>query len=106
MKTQQTPTQQADLFLFDLDNSAKEHWFKGDDAWQISLVNDAEKSAIEKQYHPTVSANIAPNFLPEIFEMVKAKLKQTTTGLENHTAKHIADHGIKYIVAFNPGRQR
>ena len=37
---------QTKMYLYDLMNTAKEHGFKADDNWELSMVTDAERQKI------------------------------------------------------------
>ncbi len=79
---------QANLYIYDLHNCAKEFGFKTEDVWEVGLVTDVEKSAIEKKYFPTISIKILPAILLETFEMVKEKLLQAKSEAENKFDKN------------------
>jgi hypothetical protein len=103
----QTIEFQAKMFLFDLDNSAKEHWFKTDEAWEIILVTADEKSALEKKYYPTISAKVLPEMLAELLELIKKNLVQVVSDLEKTwDTKTVIKNHLQYLIAFNPQRQR
>jgi hypothetical protein len=100
---------QAKVYVYDLNNSARENGFKPDETWQLSLATNEEKNAIEKKYHPTISAKVLPEILGELFGLVKAKLILAKSDMEkkfdgdtlfNKTNEH------QYLVAFNPKRER
>jgi hypothetical protein len=98
---------QANMFLFDLNNSAREHWFKTDETWEISLVTADERSALEKKYHPTISAKVLPEILAELLGLVKKKLFMVQSDQEKsvNTDTVIKKH-LQYLIAYNPKRQR
>jgi hypothetical protein len=98
---------QANIFLFDLNNSAQEHWFKTDETWEISLATADERSALEKKYYPTISAKVLPEMLAELFGLVKKKLFMIQSDQEKslNTDTVIKKH-LQYLIAFNPKRQR
>ena len=105
--TDQTTALQAKLFVFDLENSAKEHWFKPDEGWEVSVVTGADKSAIEKKYYPTVSAKCLPERLAGMLTTVKSSLK--TAGLAAEPVLDIQTinlNNLQYLIAYNPKRQR
>jgi hypothetical protein len=72
-----TPTidYQANLFLYDLDNRAKEHWFKSEEKWEIVIATLEEKTAIEKKYFPVVNLDGAFPEMKAIAQIVNNKLK-------------------------------
>jgi hypothetical protein len=98
---------QASMFLFDLNNSAREHWFKTDETWEIRLATAEERSALEKKYYPTISAKVLPEILAELFGLIKKKLFMVQSDQEKslNTDTIIKNH-LQYLVAFNPKRQR
>ena len=103
----QTVELQASMFLFDLSNSAKEHWFKTEEAWEVSLATDDERSAMEKKYYPTISVKVLPEQLAELFGLIKEKLTQAQSDQEKiWDTKTIIKEHLHYLVAFNPKRQR
>lgn len=103
----QTVELQANMFLFDLSNSAKEHWFKTEEAWEVSLATDDERSAMEKKYYPTISVKVLPEQLAELFELIKEKLILAQSDQEKTwDTKTIIKNQIQYLIAFNPKRQR
>jgi hypothetical protein len=98
---------QAKIYLNDLINCSRYFGFKADEVWEIILVSDAEKSAIEKKYFPTISAKGLPETLSEVYHMVKSKLIQTKYDLNKKAHSiHVSGTNPKYLVAFNPYRQR
>lgn len=103
----QTVDLQASMFLFDLGNSAKEHWFKTEETWEVSLATDDEKLAMEKKYFPTVSIKVLPEQLVELYGLVKKRSTIVHSDVENtlNTDTIIKNH-LQYLIAFNPNRQR
>lgn len=98
---------QVKLYMYDLNNCAKEFGFKTDDVWEVGLVTDMEKSAIEKKYFPTISAKILPSMLLEIFSTVKERLLQTKSDVEKtFDMNYISAGKLNYLIAFNPNRER
>jgi hypothetical protein len=57
---------QANVYVYDLNNCAREYGFKTDDMWELSLATADEKRVFEKQYLPTISAKALPEFLSEL----------------------------------------
>ena len=105
--TDPNTNKQAQLFLYDLGNTAKEHWFKPDEQWEVGVVTHAEKTAIEKKYHPTVSAEFPAETLVEMLGTVKGGLKQAKSSTEQLLdTKTIRLNNLNYLVAYNPKRQR
>ena len=98
---------QASMYVFDLNNSAKEHWFKPNEHWELSLASEADRTAIEKKYRPTLSVKGLPETLIRLQTLVKAKLAQggtEATGRNLVSDQPAAD--LLYLIAFNPDRLR
>lgn len=105
--TDQTTALQARLFVFDLENSAKEHWFKPDESWEVSAVTGADKSAIEKKYYPTVSGKFLPERLAGMLTTVKSSMKLAGWATEPMLdTKTISLNDLQYLIAYNPARLR
>ena len=104
---EQTIDSQTKMYLYDLTNLAKEHGFKADDNWEFSMANNADRIKIQRNYFPTNATKIAPEILLQVFNSVKAGLKQTFRDEDSHIDKRtiIADE-LDYLVAFNPKRPR
>jgi hypothetical protein len=103
----QTVDYQAKMFLYDLSNKAKEHWFKAGEEWEVSLATDADKSAIEKKYHPTLSAKVVPEILAEMFDLVNGQPIQVKSDVERALdTDNVRRNHFQYLVAFNPKRER
>ena len=103
----QTIEFQAKIYVYDLKNCAREFGFKADENWEVSMATSAQKTAIEKQYFPTLSASVLPEMLAEMLHSVKFKLTQQLAGLEialDTTA--IRRNRLQYLVAFSPNRLR
>ncbi|RYE20810.1 MAG: hypothetical protein EOP51_17035 [Sphingobacteriales bacterium] len=98
---------QANVYIYDLDNCAREYGFKADDLWQLSLATGDEKKALEKKYLPTISAKALPEFLSELGRVVKEKLIKAKTGIEHQlNPNNIPGTELQYLIAYNPKRQR
>jgi hypothetical protein len=98
---------QAKIYLYDLNNCAREFGFKADEVWEVSLATDEEKVAIEKKYFPTISAKALPEILSEMFGLVKDKLAQARSDIEmTLDKKKIAASKLQYLIAFNLKRER
>ncbi|MEX8546032.1 MAG: hypothetical protein V5804_00395 [Mucilaginibacter sp.] len=104
---EQTVENETRMYLFDLMNTAKEHGFKADDNWQLSLATDKERSNIQKNYHPTIAAKMFPEVLLPVFHSIKSKLHQTLNSEEQLiNTKSISAEDLKFLVAFVPTRPR
>ncbi|MVN21432.1 hypothetical protein [Mucilaginibacter arboris] len=107
MMINQTVEVQAKVYVYDLNNCAKEFGFKPDESWELNLATNEEKLAIEKDYYPTISAKVLPEILSELFGLVKAKLSLAKTHTENKSdVKAVSESPLNYLIAFNPKRLR
>jgi len=98
---------EAREYVYDLKNCASEFGFKNDEGWQFSLVTDQEKTKIEKDYYPTISAHPAQEALFEFLKMVKEKLmlplNKEEYGFDPSSAVH---KNVRHLIAFNPKMHR
>jgi hypothetical protein len=102
-----TVEKQTRTYLYDLMNEAKEHGFKQDDQWSLSMATDAERSKIQRDYFPAVASKVSPEAMLEIFQSVKSELQQPLNAEEMQVdTKTILKKDFKFIVAFNPKRTR
>ncbi|MGZ3873961.1 MAG: hypothetical protein ACXVJD_13645 [Mucilaginibacter sp.] len=98
---------QTRMYLYDLMNAAKEHGFKADDNWELSMVTDTGRAKLQKDYYPAISVKIGPEMLLQVFHEIQTRLKQTFTREEHlPDAKAIITGDINYLVAFNLKRPR
>ncbi len=102
----QTTEFQASVYVFDLNNCAKEFGFKADENWEISMASIEDKLQIEKRYFPTLSVKANPEMLLEMLHSVSFKLAQKTTKANVFDVSAIQEQHLQFLVAFNPGRQR
>jgi hypothetical protein len=102
-----TADYQAKMYLYDLHNTARENGFKVDDTWEISLVNEEEKTAIVNKHIHTIAVKIDPAIMLETFTLVKDGLNlQKTEAEEAYTANTIKTNGLKYLMAFSAKKLR
>jgi hypothetical protein len=98
---------QAKMYVYDLNNCAREFGFKDDEGWELSLANPEERTALEKKYYPIVSTKVLPEILTELFGVVKSKLVQAASNIQNKLdVTRSPGHDMQYLVAFNPKRHR
>ena len=98
---------EANVYMYDLNNCAREYGFKEDDIWELSLANIDEKKAFEKKYLPTISAKALPEFLSELGRVVKEKLVQAKSGFEKQLHSGAGPTSeLQYLIAYNPKRFR
>lgn len=98
---------EAKMFLYDLSNRAKEHWFKPDEGWQVSLATAEDKVGFEKKYYPTVSIQVESEMLAELFDLVAAQLKQAPQVIDAPAdSRYTKVSNFQYLIAFNPKRMR
>jgi hypothetical protein len=98
---------QAREYVYDVKNCASEYGQSNLEGWEFSLVTDAEKIRIEKNYYPTVAAHPDQDSLPELFRLVKSKLVQpvniSAAGLDGNTS---TSKEATHLIAFNPKLHR
>lgn len=103
----QSVEREAQSYMYDLMNEAKEHGFKAEDKWTLCLVTKSAQEQIKKDYYPTVVNKVAPEILLRLFHLVKSGLHQSLSKEELLIdTKCIIDGQLNYIIAFNPQRQR
>ena len=93
---------QAREYVYDVKNCASEYGQSTLEGWEFSLVTDVEKTKIEKNYYPTVSAHPAQEALFELFSLVKSKLLLPIGKTENHSEINSNNKDVAYLIAFNP----
>jgi len=99
---------QAKMYVYDLNNCAKEFGFKPDENWELSLANASEANDLEKRYHPTITTKVLPEILVELMRIVKVKLIEAKAGFErkHDNSDSTTGRDLQYLVAFNPKRVR
>lgn len=103
----QTAAYQAKLYVYDLNNCAREFGFKDDEGWELSLATNEAKAALHKRYYPVLSAKVVPEMLAELFTLVKAQLEQAKANIQNKMdTETLSTLDLQYLVAFNPKRFR
>ena len=98
---------QAREYVYDLKNCASEFGQNTLEGWEFNLVTDVEKTKIEKDYYPTVSAHPAQETLFELLKLVKEKLvlplSHAEYGFDPNSTAH---KNITHLIAFNPKLHR
>lgn len=98
---------QAREYIYDLKNCASEFGQNTLEGWELSLVTEIEKTKIEKDYYPTISARPAREALFEFLKLVKAKLMIPLTNAEHGFDLNSATHkNMTHLIAFNPKLHR
>ena len=98
---------QAREYVYDVKNCASEFGQSTLEGWEFSLVTDIEKTKIEKNYYPTVSAHPAQEALLELFRLVKSKILLPINHLENSfDSNSLANKNVTHLIAFNPKLHR
>jgi hypothetical protein len=98
---------QASVYVYDLNNTAREFGFKIDEGWELNIATQDEKTDIEKRYHPTITTKVLPEIISEMFGLVKDKLIQVKSEIRNNINTTVRpDSNLEYLVAFNPKRPR
>ena len=103
----QTAKFKATEYIYDLANTATENGFKTNEHWEVNMVSEFEKLAIEKKYYPTVASSFIPEIIIHAFELVKAQLKQTIIQHTEALDKYVEPKpALQYLIAYNPDRLR
>ncbi|RCH56448.1 hypothetical protein DJ568_00895 [Mucilaginibacter hurinus] len=98
---------QANVYVYDLNNCAREHGFKEDDVWVLNLASVDEKKALEKKYMPTISVKALPEFLSQLGHAVRDKLIQAKSSFEKQLSdSESPGNDLQYLVAYSPKRFR
>src|ERR1700743_2307821 len=90
---------QAREYVYDVKNCASEFGQNTLEGWEISMVSDVEKTKIEKNYYPTVSAHPAQEALFELFRLVKSKLVLTLGQTDGAPDINLAQKNLTYLIA-------
>lgn len=102
-----TVESQAREYVYDVKNCASEFGQSTLEGWEFSLVTDVEKTKIEKNYYPTVSAHPAQEALFELFRLVKSKLVLPLSNMDNSfDANSAMQKNATHLIAFNPKLHR
>ena len=103
----QTVEYQAKVYVYDLNNRAREFGFNADETWEVEMVTGSGKAHLEKNYFPTLSARVLPELLAEMMKSVKFKLGQRLAAIGQHMdTKDIPQQELQYLVAYSPNRPR
>lgn len=98
---------QAREYVYDVKNCASEFGQSTLEGWEFSLVTEVEKTKIEKNYYPTVSAHPAQEALGELFRLVKSKILLPINNLENSfDSNSLVNKNVTHLIAFNPKLHR
>ncbi|WP_256009085.1 hypothetical protein [Desertivirga xinjiangensis] len=97
---------QARMYMFDLDNCAKEYWFKVGEGWDLCLASSEQKAELEKKYHPTVSEKGLPEMLLQLHTLVESKLLKTNPEILTSAHSEQMSAQPDFLVAFNRHRLR
>lgn len=98
---------QAKMYLYDINNCARENGFKPDEKWEVTLASDEEKTVIDNKYNPTVWVKHTPAVLIEMFDLVTEQLQQAKTEVEQgYTKDNVKIKELKYLIAFSAKKLR
>jgi len=97
---------QAKVYLFDLNNCAKEYWFKDDEEWDLCMASGAEKIEFERRYHPTVSKKAFPETLIQIRRLITPNLKINNADFIKPWNTEETSNKPEFLIAFNRNRTR
>jgi hypothetical protein len=100
------PQAEAQVFLYDLANLAREHWFKPGENWALSLANETEKAALEKQYQPILYITGETASLQKVAELMRTALRQPEPEPETVDERRARRVPPTYLIAYNPDRER
>ena len=104
---EKTIEMQTRMYLYDLNNAAREHGFGAEDVWEFSLVTETGRVKVHKDFYPAVSVKIVPEMLLKVLYSIKSRLKQSLTREEQlPDEKSLIREDINYLVAYNPKRPR
>ncbi|MVN89592.1 hypothetical protein [Mucilaginibacter aquatilis] len=98
---------QAKIYMYELNNSARENGFKANEGWEVSRATHEEKTELEKKYQLTIWAKVLPEMLAELFITVKSQLilaKTLVADGKKSEMNSVASNDQQYLVAFNPNR--
>jgi hypothetical protein len=94
-------------YVYDLNNEAKEHGFRDDEKWELTLATETDKAQIQKDYYPSVTSNASSDTLLQVFQSVKLAMHIPLSKEEQQMdSQSIVNSNLKYIIAFNPKRAR
>lgn len=96
---------QANLFLFDLQNEAREHGFKDDDSWDLQLVTENEMIGLKRQHHLVISLRLQPQALLKVYQQVKSKLQSLSNTDLALTAGDLSREDKSHLAAY-PAKKR
>lgn len=74
MSVTETINSQANLYLFDLQNYARENGCYIDDSWQVRQVTFDEKAALERSYQLTLCSKYLPEEITGLLQVLELKL--------------------------------
>jgi len=96
---------QAKMYAYAINSATKEHGFKKDEGWKVTLANEQEKAEIEQKYYPIVSTQITAGSLLKLSEFVKDILNLTPVFANDPINTFGVQHSdSEYIIAYNPIR--
>lgn len=96
---------EANLYLFDLQNFAREHGCKTNDNWQIEQVTLEEKAQLEKKYELTLVNKVLPENFRELLRLIRSKLNLRSTDSDTGGNTPAQGNG-QYLVAFHTDRTK
>jgi len=103
--SEQTLEFEARIYVYDLQNCAREFGFKTEEHWEILLASHSEKTALEKKYFPMLTLRVLPESLSEMFNLVKGKLRQTMDATAKKPSEdEVRQRELQYVVAYNAAR--
>ena len=104
--SEQTLEFEARVYVYDLQNCAREFGFKTEESWEILLASQNEKAALEKKYFPMLALRVLPESLGEMFSLVKEKLRQKLDATSKLGEHDIRQRELQFVVAYSAARFR
>jgi len=98
MSITETVGREASLYLFDLQNYARENGCQADNNWQLTRATLDEKRELERSYELIISGKYLPEAIPQIFRLVNSKLNPAEI-LKDADSKLSSNTG-SYLVAY------
>lgn len=96
---------QAKMYVFDLNNCAKEFWFKNDENWELCLASGEQKAELEGRYYPTLSKRGNPETLFKLHSLVLSSIQKENSALNMVTSDDRTE-APEFLIAFNRNRLR
>lgn len=100
----QTIIESAREYVFDLVNATSENGFKATGEWRLSLVSHAERKALEKSHHPTISVGLLPEAVRAFMTEVKAAMTLADIAFIRLGNLDLKTSEMQFLIAYNSKR--